>query len=110
MPLYEYRCASCDQVIEVIQKFSDTPLTVHESCGGALERLLGRPALQFKGSGFYITDYKKSGPPSANNGGKSANSESKSESKSEAKSEAKSEPKSDSKAESKPSAAPAKKD
>lgn len=107
MPLYEYKCAKCDEVIEVIQKFSDTPLTVHDSCGGALERLFGKPALQFKGSGFYITDYKKSGSSAAGkNGGKSASSESKSDTKSEAKSESKS----GAKSESKPSATPAKKD
>jgi putative FmdB family regulatory protein len=99
MPLYEYKCAKCDEVIEVIQKFSDAPLAVHESCGGQLERLLGRPALQFKGSGFYITDYKKSGSSAGGNGGgKSAKSESKSETKSETKSD------------STPAPAPAKKD
>lgn len=100
MPLYEYKCAKCDEVIEVIQKFSDAPLTIHESCGGQLERLLGKPALQFKGSGFYITDYKKSGSSSSgkNGGGKAAKSESKSETKSESKTE------------STPAAAPAKKD
>jgi len=72
MPLYEYRCAKCDVVIEKIQKFSDAPLEVHEGCGGKLERLLGRPALQFKGSGFYITDYKKSGSSSPSSNGKPA--------------------------------------
>ena len=58
MPLYEYKCEKCGKVFEKIQKFSDAPLTVHEECGGAVERLLSPPALQFKGSGFYITDYK----------------------------------------------------
>lgn len=57
MPLYEYRCLECGQVFEVRQKFSDAPLTVHKDCGGAVERLLSPPALQFKGSGWYVTDY-----------------------------------------------------
>lgn len=61
MPLYEYKCDECGQVFEVIQRFSDAPLTQHESCGGAVHRLLSAPALQFKGSGWYITDYSKSG-------------------------------------------------
>ena len=60
MPLYEYKCNGCGQVFEVIQRFSDAPLTQHESCGGQVERLLSAPALQFKGSGWYITDYAKS--------------------------------------------------
>ena len=61
MPLYEYKCNECNQVFEVMQRFSDSPLTLHEGCGGALQRLISAPALQFKGSGFYITDYSKSG-------------------------------------------------
>ena len=61
MPLYEYRCSKCDTVFEVIQKFSDTPLTTHPDCGGAVERLISAPGFQFKGSGWYVTDYKGSG-------------------------------------------------
>jgi len=62
MPLYEYSCQKCHTVIEEIQKFSDPPLEVCQKCKGPLVRLMGKPALQFKGSGFYITDYvKKSG-------------------------------------------------
>lgn len=60
MPLYEYKCDRCKKTIEVLQKFSDAPLTIHEECGGTLERLISTSALQFKGSGFYITDYSKS--------------------------------------------------
>jgi len=59
MPLYEYKCGSCGNVFDVIQKFSDQPLTVHENCGGALERLISTSALQFKGSGWYVNDYGK---------------------------------------------------
>ena len=61
MPLYEYRCSKCQTVFEVIQKFSDTPLTVHEGCGGAVERLLSLSGVHFKGTGWYITDYKNAG-------------------------------------------------
>jgi putative FmdB family regulatory protein len=61
VPLYEYKCERCGKQFEVIEKFSDAPLTTHENCGGAVHRLLSAPALQFKGSGWYITDYAKSG-------------------------------------------------
>ncbi len=65
MPLYEYRCKKCGRVVEKIQKFSDPPLTKCEHCGGKLERLLSPPAIQFKGAGWYVTDYaKKSSAPS----------------------------------------------
>ncbi len=59
MPLYEYRCEDCGETIEVIQKFSDSPLSPCEDCGGVLERLLSPSAIQFKGSGWYVTDYGK---------------------------------------------------
>src|SRR5579883_2481729 len=61
MPLYEYQCDGCGEVFEIIQKFSDPPLTVHDKCGGHVHRLLSAPALQFKGSGWYVTDYAKGG-------------------------------------------------
>ena len=59
MPLYEYKCGSCGEVLEVRQKFSDQPLTVHDKCGGSLEKLISRSSLQFKGTGWYVTDYAK---------------------------------------------------
>lgn len=59
MPLYEYRCERCEQQVEVIQKFSDDPLETCQRCGGKLERLLSAPAIQFKGSGWYVTDYAR---------------------------------------------------
>src|SRR4051812_33813410 len=93
MPLYDYRCHQCGETFEVRQKFSDEPLKTHEGCGGELERLISAPALQFKGTGWYVTDYAKgsgSAPPSAS-------SDSKNEKKSESKSDTKSETKSDSK-------------
>ncbi len=59
MPLYEYRCRKCGAQFENIQKFSDPILTKCKKCGGELEQLLSSPAIRFKGSGFYITDYAK---------------------------------------------------
>ncbi len=59
MPLYEYRCLKCRKNFEKIRKFSDPPLTTCEECGGTLEQLLSSPAIQFKGSGWYVTDYAR---------------------------------------------------
>ena len=74
MPLYDYKCERCGQVFEVKQKFADQPLTVHEGCGGAVHRLLSAPALQFKGSGWYVTDYARG---NGSSGGEKKHSESK---------------------------------
>jgi len=66
MPLYEYECFLCKHRFERIQRVSDDPASECPSCGGAVRRLLGVPALQFKGSGWYVTDYGKgngSAPP-----------------------------------------------
>jgi putative FmdB family regulatory protein len=59
LPLYEYQCRKCSRRMERIQKFSDPPLTTCEECGGKLERLVSSPAIQFKGSGWYVTDYAR---------------------------------------------------
>jgi putative FmdB family regulatory protein len=59
LPLYEYACTQCGQRSEKIQKFSDPPLTKCEKCGGKLKRLVSSPAIQFKGSGWYVTDYAR---------------------------------------------------
>lgn len=61
MPLYEYQCQECGEKMEVIQRFDDAPYTICASCGGSLKKLISSPAIQFKGSGFYLTDYGKSG-------------------------------------------------
>jgi len=61
MPLYEYQCQECGEKIEVVQRFDDEPYTICSSCGGALKKLISAPAIQFKGSGFYLTDYGKGG-------------------------------------------------
>ncbi len=79
MPLYEYKCDKCGNLFEVMQKFSDEPLKTHQNCGGAVHRLLSAPALQFKGSGWYITDYAKSGTNKSDEGAKPANGQSKSD-------------------------------
>jgi putative FmdB family regulatory protein len=57
MPLYEYECRQCGHRFEVIQKFSDTPVAECEKCRGPVQKLLSAPGLQFKGSGWYITDH-----------------------------------------------------
>lgn len=71
MPLYEYQCENCGELFEVMQKFSDEPLTTHAKCGGKVHRLLSAPALQFKGSGWYVTDYAKGSGSSGNGSSKS---------------------------------------
>jgi putative FmdB family regulatory protein len=59
MPIYEYECRKCKAHIEAFQKVSDKPLTKCRNCGGKLEKKLSAPAIQFKGSGWYVTDYAK---------------------------------------------------
>ena len=95
MPRYDYKCHLCGEVFEVQQRFADAPLTVHEGCGGQVERLLSVPMLQFKGTGWYVTDYGRNGksPSTASNG----KSESKTDSSSSSASKTESKP-----AESKP--------
>lgn len=59
MPIYEYRCTKCGHRFEAIQKVADPPLSKCEKCKGKVERLVSSPAIQFKGSGWYITDYAR---------------------------------------------------
>lgn len=59
MPLYEYRCDACGHHFEVIQKFSDPPVDTCPVCGGAVQKELSSPAFQFKGTGWYVTDYAR---------------------------------------------------
>ena len=82
MPLYEYECDACHQRFEKIQKFSDPPIDVCAKCGkGPVRKLFSSPAIQFKGSGGYITDYaKKSGSDAGKTGSSSSSSESSSSS------------------------------
>jgi len=99
VPLYEYRCRKCQHVFEKIQKFSDPPVAECPKCGGKVEQLLSPPAIQFKGGGWYVTDYaKKGGASSSSSDGKSGgeSTSGSADSKSEAK------PKSESKTSKKP--------
>jgi putative FmdB family regulatory protein len=102
LPIYEYKCEGCGETFEVIQKFADEPVTIHDKCGGHVHRLMSAPSFQFKGSGWYVTDYAKgsgSSPAHAESGkgDKSESSKSDSSSKSSGdaatKTESKSEPK-----------------
>jgi len=61
VPLYEYQCKKCQHRFEKIQKFSDREIKKCPECGGSVERLLSAPAVQFKGSGWYVTDYARKG-------------------------------------------------
>ena len=61
MPIYEYRCTKCGHRFEVIQKVNDASISKCEKCKGKAERLISSPAIQFKGSGWYITDYARKG-------------------------------------------------
>ena len=66
MPLYEYECEACGQRFEVIQRFADAPAETCRHCGkGPVQRLVSSPAIQFKGSGWYVTDYAGKGKPDA---------------------------------------------
>lgn len=85
MPTYEYKCDSCGQVFEVRQRFDDTPLVEHEGCGGAVRRLLSAPALQFKGSGWYVNDYARAGSKSSSDGGEKPAGEKPAKEKSDSK-------------------------
>ncbi len=76
MPIYEYRCKSCGQTFEVIQKFSDGPLRKCKECSGPLEKLISRSSFQLKGGGWFISDYARGSRGSAK-GGKSADGEAK---------------------------------
>lgn len=60
MPMYEYECPKCQEILEVIQKFSDAPLTECPKCQGPISKLMSRTSFQLKGSGWYASDYKKS--------------------------------------------------
>ena len=68
MPLYEYECEACQKRFERIQKFSDPPVETCPSCGGVVRKLLSSPAIQFKGTGWYITDYAKKSGTSSDSG------------------------------------------
>jgi putative FmdB family regulatory protein len=120
MPLYEYECEQCAHRFERIRRFSDPPLETCPKCGGPVRKLMSSPAIQFKGSGWYITDYARkdsaapgkddkgeksekgetaSGSPGTNGGKSDASTETKAESAAESKSESKADTKKPSKSE-----------
>ena len=79
MPIYEYECKKCKAHVEAFQKVSDKPLTKCSKCGGKLERKISAPAIQFKGSGWYVTDYAGKTTKSDKSESESTSTESKSE-------------------------------
>lgn len=86
MPLYEYECKKCGHRFEKIQKFSDKMVKKCPECGGRVEQMISAPAVQFKGSGWYVTDYaKKSHTPASSDGGSKDSKESKDSKKDEKK-------------------------
>ena len=79
MPLYEYECDACGQRFELIRKFSESELDACTLCGkGPVQRLMSSPAIQFKGSGWYITDYSQKGKAGSESSSTSSPSDSKS--------------------------------
>jgi putative FmdB family regulatory protein len=96
VPLYEYQCRKCGHRFERIQKFSDPEVKKCPECGGAVERLLSAPAVQFKGSGWYVTDYaRKGGAPKSESSDGAESSAKKTDSAETGKSESKAKPKSE---------------
>lgn len=77
MPIYEYRCTSCNRVVEAIQKLNDPPLTVCESCKGKLEKIVSRTAFQLKGGGWFDQGYSGGSKSSGSEPGSSSGSDSK---------------------------------
>ena len=107
MPIYEYRCEKCGKVFEVLQRFSDAPVKIHEGCGGGVEKLISHSAFQLKGSGWYQTDYAKGSGAAPAAKSESESPESKAEGKSDTPAATNSESKSESKAETKTESKPA---
>ena len=87
MPLYEYLCEACGQRTETLQRLADPPLTVCAQCGGTLKKQFSAPSFQFKGSGWYVTDYARSGSGSAGGSETSATADAAAESKESSKSD-----------------------
>ena len=81
MPLYEYKCVNCGSVIEVLQKLNDRPLHKCAQCGGTLTKLVSSSAIQFKGAGWYVTDYARKEKTSHTNGEKTKSKEKKTKAK-----------------------------
>lgn len=76
MPIYEYTCSKCGKTIEVIQKMSDKPLRTHAGCRGKLTKIISASGFQFKGTGWYVTDYARKSQPEKSESGKEAKTDS----------------------------------
>jgi putative FmdB family regulatory protein len=85
MPLYEYECEKCGHRFEKIQKFSDKMVKKCPECGGKVEQMISAPAVQFKGSGWYVTDYANKSHAPSSDGGKDSKKEEKSKSEGSSK-------------------------
>ncbi len=86
MPIYEYECRRCGHRFELIQKFSDKPRKRCPECRGAVDRLISPPAIRFKGTGWYVTDYAdKKQPPEKEKGDPTADTKKSESEKAEAK-------------------------
>ena len=99
MPIYEYECTKCGKTFEIFQKIADEPLTECRVCGGPLTKLISQCSFHLKGTGWYVTDYKK--PADTLGGGKRKEKEESAEAKTETPAETKPEPKTESKTETK---------
>ena len=91
MPLYEYECKKCHHRFERIQKFSDPHVKKCPDCGGPVEQVISAPAVQFKGSGWYVTDYAKKSSTGSASSSSNGDSASKTEAKSKTEDSSKSE-------------------
>ena len=89
MPIYEYQCKKCGHRFEKIQKFSDKLIRKCPDCGGPVEQLLSAPAVQFKGSGWYVTDYARKSAGPSDSGSKESKRDEKTKTDIGAKSETK---------------------
>ena len=91
MPLYEYKCKKCGHQFERIQKFSDKMVKKCPDCGGVVEQMISAPAVQFKGTGWYVTDYAKkpSSLPSSDGGKSEGSKDAKKDDKSKSESSSK---------------------
>ncbi len=85
MPLYEYECKKCGHRFEKIQKFSDKMVKKCPECGGAVEQMISAPAVQFKGTGWYVTDYAKKSSSAGSSGDSSSKKDDKSKTESSSK-------------------------
>lgn len=103
MPIYEYQCEACGERVELLQRFEDPPPAECAHCGGAMRKLLSAPAFQFKGSGWYVTDYagKSGGNKLGSEGGEKKESADTADAKAGSKADSTGESKSESKSEAK---------